>query len=708
MAFTDILIAVHGIGAQQRSATVRSVATRVAGSPAFAPGGFAPQPLGYFHSERRDAVKVAPLAAAVAPPLDGIGFAEVFWADLPQKIVDEGRTLEDIQAWGRTIVARARSSFVTARTQQPGLIGPDFGLASEVIEEIVETIRVLENLSWITDKAGVMKFDVKEMLDEYVGDVQIVTEFTYHRQDIIGCFHRDMEQIHKDHPHARLHIIAHSEGTVIAFLGLAHALSGQKLQRAADVPPASSLMSVTNPPAALPWVGAVHGFMTIGSPIDKHLLLWPELRKGFKLSLAAPLFRKHQIRWRNYYDKGDPVGFELESARRWLAEQKDVAFEFCGCPRCRHDLGFSRYPLPGKAHNDYWDDPEVFEHFICDVVLSTSSVRPGDRRGMAWISPALPFVLCALLLIVGTYFLYKHVTQFTHPELDPLQRYIAYMIGGKVDLSDASNGLVLLTNSLGLAALIAGVTVAVRLPRLAAGMRLRATACWLGGAALYCTIPDASREAIGFIFGKGHLATGVGRIFGTYWKTAVEDYGPTIGVLAAALLVTALGLTGTMKTPHGGLTGVAERRLRWLRKGARPLIVIGTVVIAIFVALQMRFYHPPEAVLSPAPATSAPLTPQQAQALVSVPPPVWPVLLAGVGFLYLWWLATLIFDLAFVWNRYVRGGVALQRLRAWESFGHPPPGGPAAGANPQHPPPPPPADLIPRTEICRLRTVQSD
>jgi hypothetical protein len=46
-------------------------------------------------------------------------------------------------------------------------------------------------------------------------------------------------------------------------------------------------------------------------------------------------------------------------------------------------------------------------------------------------------------------------------------------------------------------------------------------------------------------------------------------------------------------------------------------------------------------------------------------PPVWPVLLASIGFLYLWWLATLLFDLAFVWQRYVRRSVANQRLREW-------------------------------------------
>jgi hypothetical protein len=43
--------------------------------------------------------------------------------------------------------------------------------------------------------------------------------------------------------------------------------------------------------------------------------------------------------------------------------------------------------------------------------------------------------------------------------------------------------------------------------------------------------------------------------------------------------------------------------------------------------------------------------------------PIWPVVLAAAGFLYLWWLAALIFDLVFVWHVYVRQATALDRMR---------------------------------------------
>jgi hypothetical protein len=66
--------------------------------------------------------------------------------------------------------------------------------------------------------------------------------------------------------------------------------------------------------------------------------------------------------------------------------------------------------------------------------------------------------------------------------------------------------------------------------------------------------------------------------------------------------------------------------------------------------------------------------------LLQAHPHVWPVLLSGAVFLYLWWLAALIFDLAFVWQRYVRNGIANERLKEWHNVGPGKPGQTIAGA----------------------------
>ena len=44
--------------------------------------------------------------------------------------------------------------------------------------------------------------------------------------------------------------------------------------------------------------------------------------------------------------------------------------------------------------------------------------------------------------------------------------------------------------------------------------------------------------------------------------------------------------------------------------------------------------------------------------------PLWRVLVGIIACLYLWWLGTLLFDLVFVWHRYIRHAVALTFLRA--------------------------------------------
>ena len=50
----------------------------------------------------------------------------------------------------------------------------------------------------------------------------------------------------------------------------------------------------------------------------------------------------------------------------------------------------------------------------------------------------------------------------------------------------------------------------------------------------------------------------------------------------------------------------------------------------------------------------------------NVDSPARPVVLAGLAFLYLWWLGILLFDLAFVWHRYIRNSVAVDTLGEWQ------------------------------------------
>jgi hypothetical protein len=583
-------------------------------------------------------------------------------------------------------------------------VPPDFALAGEVLDEIIETVYVLENLTFLAQKTGMFTFDLRKLLEQYIGDVQLVTEFTYYRTDIVGRFHEAMLSIHKQYPEANLHIVAHSEGTVVSFLALLYAMSGRNVfpanatvkkdARVADnIPEGSTAKSIPD------WLRNVRGFMTIGSPIDKHLLLWRRLWDEFDPALANGKLPAKQIRWRNYYDYGDPVGFKLETARLWLDQKKITIFEFCGCKNCRHDIGFARYLLPGEAHNEYWSDPEVFEHFVTNVVREKKPPKPPPRSKplVALLSPVLPYVASFLLLMLGVFLLFRAVHAYTDPTSDPLQKFVRFTQLGVKPEVEVTGGR-LFSAVCGISALIAGATLLARFPRLAVGWvwKLVGFVALLAGCVCYVKlVPYEVRNVIGARF--SYLAR----------HKQVGSLAPTLGILGVTAIA---GMTGFLVMVKG--PGNPERKQRWLLKGMRPLILCGAIAVGLIVLSElnpqdirritvgettMSFSTNEIALIRNARLSSNELnqiitanlvgwtnTVQNVEPVLATSASAWPVVLAGFGFLYLWWLSTLIFGLAFVWHRYIRHSVSNTRLREWNPYDFPdtPPECPAKKTTP--------------------------
>ena len=355
-----VIIAVHGIGDQFRYETVQAVANQVwqycGQTPAI--------PLGRFHSKLYTAgggelqsnfakppkdlknpvepVKPAAVVLEAMPPElpANFGFAEIYWADVPRTAVKDEHTLEESKKWARTVVGRVRQNYADQMDKLHG--GGNPVMAANVIEEMIESIGILQRLLFLAEKAGVLKFNLNKILIDYLGDVQIVTEFSHFKEGILKIFNEVMTKIHANDPTAEIYIVAHSEGTVIAFLGLLCALSW-----------------VPDGPHQGPqplWIKQVRGFMTIGSPINKHVLLWPELFAG--LTPPKGLTLSQPIQWRNYYDYGDPIGFRLDATRHWLTDNqwlKDLPegktqpiFCFDG-DHPEHDIGFAALSVPRES-----------------------------------------------------------------------------------------------------------------------------------------------------------------------------------------------------------------------------------------------------------------------------------------------------------------------------------------------------------------------
>jgi hypothetical protein len=346
---TRVVVAVHGIGDQQSFATIQAVVNQFC-TFYCEPAGV---PLGNFHTKTPGFTLGDPYPDE---PFGRFAFAEAYWAKIPRQLVAESHTVEEAKKWARTIVERLRLRWSRKPAGERGAPA-NFPLVNQVLGEMIETIAVLDRLCFLAAKAGVFTFNLRTLLDDSLGDVQVVAEFEDKRIEILAAFSDVMQTVGALHPNAEIHIVAHSEGTVVAFLGLLEAYR-------------------TSPQPA--WTRQVRGLMTLGSPIDKHLVLWPELF-GTTPPSAAP---QRPIEWRNYYDHGDPVGFALDDARKWIARRGwRGVFDFDDAKG--HDIGFTRYPFPGKAHVDYWNDGKVFGHFIDHVVLRPPSVVTGSRTGDA-------------------------------------------------------------------------------------------------------------------------------------------------------------------------------------------------------------------------------------------------------------------------------------------------------------------------------------
>lgn len=281
---------------------------------------------------------------------------------------------------------------------------------------------MLERVTWLGDRAGIFKFNLRKLLQDYLGDVQLVADFGTYRGKILEQFYEVMSTAFalSKSGQPELYLVAHSEGSVIAFLGI---------------------LTAWSQPGSYKWVKSIRGLMTIGSPIETHHLLWLDLwqtvgaeAKGLRPS-APPLPKDKRIKWWNYLDSGDPIAYRLDKTREWLnkapaeegAPRWSDYFEFENDKKEVYEKEFSRYSFPGKAHIDYWDDYKVFGHFIQNIVRPPGqqpsdkfSKPPEDRWSAKVISGTVPYLLVAVLLFAAVFALYHPVVAALGIELPGL------------------------------------------------------------------------------------------------------------------------------------------------------------------------------------------------------------------------------------------------------------------------------------------------
>ncbi len=566
------------------------------------------------------------------PWLNPFAFAEMHWATLPRKLEKEGHRLEESTHWAGSVVGR-----VSQRHGLPGKLGargPQ--LAADAVEGIGESLTIISRLIALGSRAGLGKFDLNDILEKYLADVQQLTEYSGQRRKCVDAFIDRMAELdsqteRKDGSRADIHIIAHSEGTVLAFLTLLNALHLPRVSAHDNQMPKPSRAWEDR----VSWIKRVRSFTTIGSPIDKHLILWPEMWYKFCFGENAaggkdpdekePPVNKENwrqlnqpIRWRNYYDFADPVGFDLDTARAQLeAWHCNSCFEFLP----EHDHGFRRYPIPGKAHVDYFSDTELFGYIIRDAVdgeklRSPEKTRPPDTI-LGRLSPWIPFVAVLLVHFAAVFILYKAVgADAVDREAVPVDS------GTAVDTEADKENKQRLLGILGCGALLFGTTAAARILRLPCNFWscVLGGGIWLIGAVLFCLFPGIHLIELSKSIGLDELSKSIG----------LEKLALILFVaISAALVVIALALDRRALAQQNRPVA-----------GIRTLIRIGGIPLAaILVGWELLFSD------------------GGASAFVLIG--------SGVAFVYLWWLGILLFDLAYIWGRYInrRKDDILDRLR---------------------------------------------
>jgi len=632
---TRFVVAIHGIGNQRRCETIRSAANQFAD---FINPGSPVQPLGHYNLGGDGHVVVSRVAGL--PSMGGdIGVAEVYWADVPRDLARRGDTLDESKAWARTVAARAQKLYQdnvypnVAKTRNAGQRDElrdqkeqDFKQASGVIEEIVEGVAVLENLMFLAGKAGIAQFDLGALLADYIGGIQLVADFAFYRNEIVGRFHDAMIEIVKqsseycDLDELQIYLVAHSEGTVVTLAALLEALLPLAQRRRTGA-------SRTD----MRWIRYVRGLMTIGSPLDKHVLLWPNLWTD--IGLASPediLSGRHgtpgnfhippaKIRWYNYYDLGDPVAYDVSETRRYIEGLGcQEAFQWRDSESQIADYGFSRYLWPGYAHVEYWTDEGVFRHFIRNVafegqgsepaVLPPAS-RPCIKLACSAISFAIPFLLqfVAVAVLVGT--------------LNPF-----------IDTTYELSLLRCVVIVLGMGCQLSALCVAARLPRLGGSTERRfpvfclalaifAIGAVVGALSLWPSWAKELSTALHFDWRVNDFLDQVPQGVSRFWYIP-----PAFGLVAILMCWWPRGLPPKKRMHRAGRT-----------------ILVGWVALMAVIMVTITLFA-----IGPQPGQSF-LTPT----------------LGLLAFVYLWWVGVVLFDLAYIWHRYIRNSRVVEVLRTW-------------------------------------------
>ena len=352
-----------------------------------------------------------------------VRFVDMWWADILNdyfKVSGQG-----VQPWTDGVISRLSKQEMD----------PDEYWIMQMLQQIQETALFAQKVAGLP---GVDMADgLNEVLDTTVGDIQIYGENRSVRGRAVRRFHNLMEKLHRHH--CKMHgieasnngntsyhskednveyipkytIVAHSLGTVMSMdaimyahvrrdaaygpkldsdlsetyrnlpfeqYGKEHLKERQydhqgKMMMDDDGEPLPTVFKTEGDYIGSNWIDNLSSFVTLGSPIDKYLVLWKENYGYLDAELydakakpvsAAEIFKNRpdgqKVRHYNYCDEQDPVGHHLNQFMK--REAYDCVFE----KNEDRDVTFNHYKVPGIAHVMYWEDQELFRRILHQTV----------------------------------------------------------------------------------------------------------------------------------------------------------------------------------------------------------------------------------------------------------------------------------------------------------------------------------------------------
>ncbi|MGV6808395.1 MAG: hypothetical protein ACWA5U_00810 [bacterium] len=303
-------------------------------------------------------------------------FVDLHWADIMQSHLDIAG--QEVETWTQALIDRLKLRDLDKDEQ--------YGWIPQLLISMRNSILPIK---WLLEAKQRLLTSTQNhfsdtVFNRFLGDAQLYGEYRTTRDQAIFRFHRTLAEVHHAHceeqannPHLgnpRYIVLGHSLGSIMSFDALLYAHGANKPNQE---DPSQIHLDLTKLDLSmycdlkdkgqgenlpdLSWISYVDTFISLGSPIDKYLILWWTNYKHLIDTSWLDTNLKHcretqKIKHYNYCDEQDPVGHELDTA--YTANVVKSLFEK------EEDIVFMRYGMPGVAHIKYWDDVPLLQHIV--------------------------------------------------------------------------------------------------------------------------------------------------------------------------------------------------------------------------------------------------------------------------------------------------------------------------------------------------------